>query len=163
MECKMERICKWIDGLCTAGAFLSAVFMALIVVLIVTEIILRAVFNASTLVAAEFSGYFLVVVVILGLGYTLQHNAHIRITLVWDRLPARWRKIFDGIVGSTSVIITIYALIYSILMVVDTYSLGMREDSLVETPLWIPQAVIPVGLFMLLLQLLAFIFRRLRS
>jgi len=159
----MDRICKWIEGLCNAGAFFSAVFMALIVILIMTEIILRAVFNASTLVGAEFSGYFLVVVVVLGLGYTLQHNAHIRITLIWNRLPARWKKIFDIAVSATSVVITCYALIYSIRMVYDTYSLGMREDSLVETPLWIPQAVIPVGLLMLLLQLLAFIFRRLRS
>jgi TRAP-type C4-dicarboxylate transport system permease small subunit len=159
----MDRICKWIEGLCNAGAFFSALFMALIVVLIMVEIILRAVFNASTLVAAEFSGYFLVVVVILGLGYTLQHKAHIRITLVWNRLPARWRKIFDIAVASTSLVITLYALVYSIRMVYDTYSLGMREDSLVETPLWIPQAVIPVGLLMLLLQLVAFIFRRLRS
>ncbi len=159
----MDRICKWIEGLCNAGAFFSAIFMALIVILIMVEIILRAGFNASTLVAAEFSGYFLVVVVVLGFGYTLQHKAHIRITLVWDRLSARWKKIFDVIVASTSLIITLYALIYSVRMVYDTYSLGMREDSLVETPLWIPQAVIPVGLLMLFLQLVAFILRRLRS
>jgi TRAP-type C4-dicarboxylate transport system permease small subunit len=159
----MDRICRSIEGLCNAGAFFSALFMALIVILIVAEIVLRALFNASTLVAAEFSGYFLVVVVVLGLGYTLQHNAHIRITLVWTRLPARWQKVVDIAVASTSVVITMYALVYSILMVVDTYSLGMREDSLVETPLWIPQTVIPVGLLMLLLQLVAFIFRRLRS
>jgi len=159
----MDRFQQWIEGLCRAGAFLSALFMGLIVLLIVVEIFLRSLFNASTLITAEYSGYFLVSVVALGLGYTMQHRAHIRITLIWDRLSSAMKRRIDILMGTISSAICLFAIYYSILMVYETYSLGMRADSIVETPLWIPQLSVPVGIFLLFLQLIALILRSLRS
>jgi TRAP-type C4-dicarboxylate transport system permease small subunit len=159
----MDRFQQWIEGLCRAGAFLSALFMGLIVLLIVVEIFLRSLFNASTLITAEYSGYFLVSVVALGLGYTMQHRAHIRITLIWDRLSSAMKRRIDILMGTISSAICLFAIYYSILMVYETYSLGMRADSIVETPLWIPQLAVPVGIFLLFLQLIALILRSLRS
>ncbi|MFW5932269.1 MAG: TRAP transporter small permease subunit [Desulfohalobiaceae bacterium] len=137
--------------------------MALIVLLIVVEIFLRTFLGFSTMVSSEFSGYLLVGVVSLGLAYTLQHEAHIRITLIWGNLPKKWQTRLDILVACTSILITCFALYHSILLVKDTYSLGMTADTMAKTPLWIPQAAIPAGLAMLLLQLINFILRRLRS
>ncbi|MFP4213557.1 MAG: TRAP transporter small permease subunit [Desulfohalobiaceae bacterium] len=159
----MIRVSAWIEGLCRAGAFLSALCMALIVLLIVVEIFLRTFLGFSTMVSSEFSGYLLVGVVSLGLAYTLQHEAHIRITLIWGNLPQKWQTRLDILVACTSILITCFALYHSILLVKDTYSLGMTADTMAKTPLWIPQAAIPAGLAMLLLQLINFILRRLRS
>ncbi|MGM0423730.1 MAG: TRAP transporter small permease subunit [Thermodesulfobacteriota bacterium] len=159
----MSRLSAWIEGLCRAGAFLSALCMALIVALIVLEIFLRTFLGFSTMVSSEFSGYLLVGVVSLGLAYTLQHEAHIRITLIWDNLPRTWQTRLDILVACTSVLVTCFALYHSILLVQETYSLGISADTMAETPLWIPQVAIPVGLGMLLLQLINFILRRLRS
>lgn len=157
------KLSAWIEGLCRTGAFISALCMALIVALIVLEIFLRTFLGFSTLVSSEFSGYLLVGVVCLGLAYTLQHEAHIRITLIWDNLPKKWQTRVDILVACTSILVTCFALYHSILLVHDTYSLGMTADTMAETPVWIPQAAIPVGLGMLILQLINFILRRLRS
>jgi len=159
----MDRIQTWIEGLCRAGAFLSALFMGLIVLLIMVEIAMRSLFNASTLITAEYSGYFLVSVVALGLGYTMQHRAHIRITLIWDRLSSAAQRTIDIIMASLSAAICLFAIYYSVLMVYETGTLGMQADSIMETPVWIPQLAVPVGIFLLFLQLVALILRSLRS
>jgi TRAP-type C4-dicarboxylate transport system permease small subunit len=157
------RFRQWLEGLCRAGAFLSALFMGIIVALIMVEIILRSIFNVSTLVASEFSGYMLVAVVALGLGYTMQHRSHIRITIFWDRFSDTWKRRADIILASLSAAICLFFLYYSVLMVYETYSLGMEADTISETPLWIPQTSIPIGLFLLFLQLVALIIRSARS
>jgi hypothetical protein len=48
-------------------------------------------------------------------------------------------------------------------MVYDTRELGMQADTIAETPLWIPQTFVPVGLLMLFVQLLGLIARRIRQ
>ncbi len=137
--------------------------MTLTVALIVVEIFIRWFLNLSTMVASEFSGYFLVSIVSFGLAYTLYHRAHIRITIFWDRFTEVWKRRVDIGAGILSAVITGFGLYYAILMVYDTYSLGMEADTMVETPLWIPQTAVPIGLFMLLLQLVYLILRSLRS
>lgn len=151
------------EGLSLGGAFLSALFMGLIVLLIVVEITLRTVAGASTFVASEYSGYFLVAVVVLGLAYTLREEAHIRITLVHSRLPRRWRRRVDVLVGLSSMVMTAFILVYAVLMVYETRALEMTADTISETPLWIPQVVIPVGLVLFLFQFAAFIAGRVRK
>ncbi|MFW6080394.1 MAG: TRAP transporter small permease subunit [Desulfosalsimonas sp.] len=159
----MSRVSALIEGLCRAGAFLSAICMAAIVILIVLEIFLRMFFGFSTMVSSEFSGYLLVSLVAMSLGYTLQHEAHIRITLIWGTLPPKWKNRVDIAVAAVSVAVTCFALYHSVLLVQQTYSRGMTADTISETPIWIPQTAIPVGLSLFLLQLVNFILRRLRQ
>ncbi|MCF8027234.1 MAG: TRAP transporter small permease [Desulfobacteraceae bacterium] len=159
----MSRVSAFIEGLCRAGAFLSAICMAAIVILIVMEIFLRMFLGFSTMVSSEFSGYLLVGLVAMSLGYTLQHEAHIRITLIWGVLPLKWKNRVDIAVAAVSVAVTGFALYHSVLLVQQTYSRGMTADSMSETPLWIPQTAIPLGLFLFLLQLVNFILRRVRQ
>ena len=56
-----------------------------------------------------------------------------------------------------------FALYHSILMVHDSYLLEMTADSISETPIYIPQIMIPVGLILFMLQLAAVFTRRLLS
>ena len=156
----MELLRKIIEGLSSGGAFLSSLFMVLIVVLIMLEIVLRATTGGSTLVAAEYSGYFLVALTVLGFAYTLKEEAHIRITLVRSRLSAPAQKALDIVVALVALAVTVYACSFAIDMVYDSYDLEMTADTISETELWIPQSVVPVGLGMLALQLVAYIIRR---
>ncbi|GAB6178485.1 TRAP transporter small permease [Desulfobaculum senezii] len=159
----MSRLIAALERLSVGGALLSAVFMGLTVLLIVVEILLRATSGASTFVASEYSGYFLVAIVVFGLGFTLKEEAHIRITLLHSRLSARWRKVVDVVVALTSMALTMYILVYSVQLVYETYSLEMTADTISETPLWIPQCAIPLGLAVFLLQFVAFIAGRVRK
>ncbi len=131
--------------------------------LIIFEIFLRSIFGVSTLVSSEFSGYLLVGIVAMGLAYTLKHEAHIRITLIWDNLPFNWKNRLDILVGSSSVLITCFIIYHALILVYKTQQRGVTADTMVQTPLWIPQTAIPIGFILLLLQLLNFVLRRIRS
>jgi len=137
--------------------------MILIVALILLEIFLRTFFKTSTLISDEYSAYFFVAVVMLGLSYTFKENGHIRITIILSRLSPKLEKIFDIWTSFIAFAISSFLFVYSLKMVVETYQLGMRADSIAETPIFIPQIVLPVGFFIFSLQILMRILRRIRK
>lgn len=163
MQKFLEKSIRCIDRACLAGGYAAAVFMLLIVLLITVEIFLRTFFHYSTMIADEYSAYFFVALVMLGLGLTLRDGAHIRITLLQTRLGEKAAVILEITAGLLALALCSFALYHSLIMVWDTFSLEMTADSISETPVWMPQAVIPLGFLLLDLQLLANFLRRLLS
>ncbi|WP_320174351.1 TRAP transporter small permease subunit [Maridesulfovibrio sp.] len=156
----MRAIIRLIEGLSIGGAFLSAAGMIFIVCLVVIEIFLRSVLNTSTLVSSEYGGYALVYLILTGLAYTMKENGLIRINLLTSHFSENGKRIADIISGLIGAALTAFALNYTVQMVYETWDLEMTADTIAETPLWIPQLAIPVGLALLLLQIIAFIARR---
>lgn len=154
-------IVRSIDACTLAGVRAASIFMVLIVLMILVEIVARTFFHASTLVADEYSAYFFVAVVMLGLAYTLRERGHIRITLLFSRFGPGTERALDITATLMAMALCTFALYHAGMMVYDTYSLDMTADSISETPIWIPQIVIPLGLLLFDLQLLAKLLRRL--
>jgi TRAP-type C4-dicarboxylate transport system permease small subunit len=159
----LNKIEKWIEKCSNIGALLSSVFMILIVALILIEIFLRTFFKTSTLISDEYSAYFFVAVVMLGLSYTFKENGHIRITIILSRLSPKIEKFFDIWTSLIAFLITSFLFYHSLRMVIDTFKLDMRADSIAETPIFIPQIVLPVGFLIFALQILIKIIRRIRE
>lgn len=153
---------NWVDKLSEVAGYISAIFMILIVILINAEIIVRSFFDSSTYIADEFSSYFLVAVVLLGLAYALKENAHIRVEVIRGRLPENGKRVFDIVGTLAGLVLTLFITYHSIIMVWDSYSLEITADSISETPLYLPQLMIPIGLLLFALQLIATLIRRLR-
>ena len=137
--------------------------MLSIVGLILVEIVLRTLFHTSTLISDEFSGYMMVATIMMGVSYTFAQGSHIRITIITERLHGRAAQGLDLIVTLAALALCSYALYHSLWMVQDTFSYRILADSLSETPLYIPQVMIPVGFLLLELQLVAHFLRRLLS
>ncbi len=156
----MRRAIQFIERLSLWGAALSAVFLTLIVLIIAVEIVLRSVFNTSTLIADEYSAYFFVGVVLLGLGFTLKEEAHIRITLVTTLVGERANRVLDLVSTLAAIAITTFALYHTSIMVFESWQLGMSADTISETPIYLSQMVIPAGLAMFDLQLAANFLKR---
>ena len=158
-----KKVLGAIDGLSYGAALASSFFMVVIVGLILVEILLRGVFNTSTLVADEYSAYFYTALVMLGLGHTLRQGGHIRITLLSARLGRGAARLLDLTALAVALALCSFALYHSVLMVYDGYVLKMNADSISETPIWIPQTLVPLGLALFDLQLAAEFLRRLLS
>lgn len=156
----MRRTIQFIERLSLWGASLSAVFLSLIVIIIAVEIVLRSVFNTSTLIADEYSAYFFVGVVLLGLGFTLKEEAHIRITLVTSLVGKTANQVLDLVSTLGAIAITTFALYHTSIMVFESWQLGMTADTISETPIYLSQMVIPAGLAMFDLQLAANFLKR---
>ncbi len=159
----MERLLRGIDTCSKVGAYLSSLAMLSIVGLILVEIVLRTLFHTSTLVSDEYSGYMMVATIMMGVSYTFAQGSHIRITIISERLHGRAAQGIDLIVTLAALVLCSYALYHSLWMVQDTFSYRILADSISETPLYIPQVMIPVGFLLLELQLVAHFLRRLLS
>jgi TRAP-type C4-dicarboxylate transport system permease small subunit len=90
----------------------------------------------------------------------MKEDGLIRINLLTSHFSANGKRIADIISGLLGAAITAFALKYAVSMVYETWDLEMTADTIAETPLWIPQLAIPVGLALLLIQIIAFIARR---
>jgi TRAP-type C4-dicarboxylate transport system permease small subunit len=157
----IEKVLKWVDACSKLGAYLSAGCMLAIVGLIVVEIICRSFFHVSTFIADEYSGYLMVAAVMAGLGFTLETDSHIKISILLVKVSPEPRRYIELMATLVAISITFFAFYHAVLMVYDTYSYDMLADSISETPLYIPQFLIPVGLLALMLQLVAQFIRRL--
>lgn len=157
----IEKVLRGVDTCSKVGAYLSVGCMLAIVSLIVVEIICRTFFHVSTFIADEYSGYLMVAAVLAGLGFTLETDSHIKITILLAKLSPEPRRYAELTATFIAIAITLFVFYHSVLMVYDTYSYDMLADSISETPLYIPQFLIPVGLLALMLQLVAQFIRRL--
>ncbi len=153
---------RWVHLISRFGGYGAAFFMLCIVLLILVEITVRTGWDSSTQIASEYSGYFMVALVLLGFAETFRSEAFIRIELLQPRLSPLGRRICELLAGVLSLGITLYALRYSIDMTRESWLLDMRADTMSETPFWIPQLAVPVGLALLALEILLYILRRVR-
>lgn len=143
------------------GAVISSLAAVGMVVLITVEVIGRAFFRFSTLLADEYSGYLLVAMAFLGLAYTTRGGGHIRADSVVRLLPPQARAwvITLGLV---------LALAFGLLLTIQTFGLVRGAFELQEraitvrrTLLFIPQLLMPAGLAIFCLVILRDIIRRL--
>ncbi|MEJ5347246.1 MAG: TRAP transporter small permease [Desulfosoma sp.] len=151
----MEKITPIVKKLSEIAVSISSVAMILIVLLILLEVFLRSFLNTSTMIADEYSAYLYVVLVFFGLGYTLGTDGHIRVKVILSRLRGRSQSLLDLWAAVAALALTGFALWYSILLVREAYSLEMVSETPSQTPMWIPQAAIPIGLILFLVPLLA--------
>jgi TRAP-type C4-dicarboxylate transport system permease small subunit len=143
-----------------AGAWVASALIIALVVLITVEIVGRSFFDTSTMLADEYSGYFYLALVYLGLAYTFDQNGHIRIRLLTDRLTRKGRKWADIFAGILTAIMLFYALVYSWRFMRESYTMEMVSEGVSETPLYLTQIPIVVGLGLFVLSVIAFVVRR---
>jgi TRAP-type C4-dicarboxylate transport system permease small subunit len=152
------RLLKAVELLSTAGAVLSGITFALMTLLILMEILLRTFFDKSTLIASEYSGYTLAAMIYLGMGFSFRQGAHIRITFLRERLggwPLHLLEITCTAIGS---LLCILSTLFLWDMVHTSYLRGTTAYTVAETTLWIPQAIILIGLVIMTLQIVAYLF-----
>ncbi len=152
-----NRLLRVVELLSAAGAALSGVAFTFMTLLILAEILLRTFFDKSTLIASEYSGYTLAAMIYLGLGYSFRQGAHIRITFLRERLKG-WTlhllEIACALVGS---LLCVLSTVFLWEMVQTSFQRGTIAYTVAETPLWMPQAIILVGLVIMTLQILAYL------
>jgi TRAP-type C4-dicarboxylate transport system permease small subunit len=136
-------------------AYLAAFVLAAIVLLILLEILLWNLFEVSTIVADEYSAYGLAVLVFLGAGYTLRMDGHIKITLVVNHVTPALSRFLKKLAPTVSTAFMIYLLYYLYKMTAATFRYQTTSGTLTGTLLWIPQAIMLIGVFAFFLQLVA--------
>lgn len=137
---KFNLLEKWMNGV---GVTIVAAMMLLVVV----NILGRYLFNSPFETTLEFTEFFMLAIVYLGLSYTQSRKANIVIDLLTVRLSRRGRAVCDLIAYLGC--FALFALIvwHGTRMFIDSYE--MREITMgrVELPVYPSKLLVPVGSF----------------
>ena len=148
-----------IDKLSKGSAYLAGFTLVSLVLLILTEIFLRSFFDISTMIADEYSGYLYLASIFLALAYAFSQDAHIRINIVTSRLSRKTNKKIDILAAIITLAVLAFTLYRTILFTYDSYELEMLSENVSETPLYLTQLAMPIGITIFMLVVVAFIFK----
>lgn len=132
-------------------------------ILVTAAVFARRLFGYPLVFSDEYSAYLMVFCVFVGGAYTLQQDAHVRVDIVAIRLKTRVRILFRIITSFCSLIYGIVLTWQTAKLVIYYEQIGHKASSIMETPTWIPAIAVPVGLFILTLQMVLGIVQEIRS
>jgi TRAP-type transport system small permease protein len=149
------RLLTVASRLSTAGAVMSGITFALMTFLVLTEVVLRTFFGTSTLVASEYSGYALSAMVYLAMGFSFKEGAHIRISFLRDRIHGLPKFIVEIFCHLFVAILCGLSSLYMWDMFLVSKARNLTAYTVAETPLYVPQFIVFLGLCVLTLQITA--------
>jgi len=149
----IDKISYWlhqIGGLC----------LLMIAILIMAEVFSRSLLNHSISITWEIGSYLLAASWFLAMGYTLRTDGHIRISLFNQILGEKGSWILDIIATFFGIVIT-FLIFYALFnyLSVDSFIRGKTSYTPMQTPLYIPQTVMAIGMLVFFLQMVMRFFR----
>lgn len=146
---------KSIAYLVYGGAAMGVASILILISMTFLNVMLRYFFRAPLFFAVEYSAYLFAVVVYMGFAYAMRTEAHVRVDLVSRLLPRRIREGLEVVYPLLALgLIGIY-FYYSWDLFVTSLEKHARARTIVETPLWIPQMFLWMGLTLFGLELVA--------
>lgn len=148
-----------IDRLARATGYVTAAMLFGMLLIICYDVMMRYVFNEPTIWVTDLSTYALMAISFLGLSYVLAKDGHIRVELLIANVsrPLRTRlELVTGWIGVLFVSVTTWQVV---LMAYDNYANKIRSNSLLTTPIYLPQIPIIIGLLIFGAALLAEVYR----
>lgn len=148
----LQSISRKISLASLIAAYVTAVMFGMLVILVMAEIIRRAVFGSSFLWTFELSSWLLVGIAFMGLAYTLKTGGHVRVTLVSSRLAPRGQNLLEIVLCGIGLAFTTYLATYIFRGMLSTYTMNVRGLSVLEPPIYVIWVAAFIGLCFFSLQ-----------
>ncbi|MCA0851148.1 TRAP transporter small permease [Salipiger thiooxidans] len=126
------------------GAATGAVLVAL-VSLVCLEALLRGGFNYSLGFAEELTGYGVVFMTLFGAALSLRRNAMFQVHFLLDTWPEGTRRWVIRAFVLIALVICVILIWKTKDLTLSSFSRGKFAPTVLRTPLWIPQIILPVG------------------
>lgn len=145
---------KAIESVSTVSGWLSGAGVYAMVFIVFIDVVLRYFIGKPLLFADEVSVYCMIYITFIGAALTMKRGAHIKVDILYSKLRKNARLWLDAVTLAVGTIIGAIATWQTALWVRYTYNFGFTSPGILETPMWIPMAIIPIGLFLWTLQYL---------
>jgi TRAP-type mannitol/chloroaromatic compound transport system permease small subunit len=150
----LKTVSRWIDILNEwVGRGVAWVTLALVVVIFV-DVVMRYLFNTSFVFTQELEWHLFGFIFLIGAGYTLLHDGHVRVDIIYQRLGLKGQAwinllgvIFFLIPGCLMVMITSWKFVANSFMIME----GSPDPGGIPFR-FIIKGCIPAGFFLLLIQ-----------
>lgn len=148
---------RWLDRwLKRLGEWASWLWLVLLVV-ICANVVMRYAFGEGRIEFEEIQWHLYATGFLLGLGYACQSDVHIRVDVLHERLPPRWRAWIE-LYGTLLLLFPFIALVlvFSVPFVQQSYELAEASQAPGGLPYrWAIKAMLPLGFLLLLLAAIA--------
>jgi TRAP-type C4-dicarboxylate transport system permease small subunit len=141
------------DLISKLAAYVAVLMLLLLTLLIFVSIIARSFFNNPLSFTEEVSAYLSVGIIALGLAHTLKEKGHIQVQIISSHFPSKLKRILDPI-------LVIIGFAWAVPLAVGALQFWYRNWTEevtswggLQIPVWIPSLVLPLGCFILLLQM----------
>ena len=152
----LESFIKWIG-------YLAGTMLAVLIVLVVYDATMRYLFQSGSIALQELEWHLFDVVIMLGIAYTLQRAAHVRVDIFYDQYSDRVRHIIN-IIG-----IIFFILPFSLLIIYVGFDFVMISFSQMEASSdpgglsyrFLVKALMPLAFVLLIVQSLSELYKEL--
>jgi len=151
----MKTLIKAIDTVNNFFGNLGAWICFLMVLVVVYEVVSRYIFNAPTLWSMEINQYLFCAMLMLGAGYCLMQDGHVRVDLFYPRMSPKTQAIVEM---CTYPLAIIFCAILVWLGGEEFWAAVVehrKSDSVMAFHVWPVWLVVPLGGFLLGMQILA--------
>ncbi|MBA7522679.1 hypothetical protein ES705_14799 [subsurface metagenome] len=155
---KLDRISCFMSKI---SFTISCALVAIIAVVIFAYIIDRKFIGYVSLSVEEWSGFALIPITFLGLGYSLRRNRGIYVDLITTKLSPKTQTFLEIVFAVFSFFILISMLSASFEWFDYTLGYAVRSRGPTRLPLWIPSVTIILGLSVYLIDMFFYFFFRL--
>lgn len=151
----IEAYLRFTDWLNAKFAWIVAFLMVPMLGIMIWEIMMRYLFNSPSHWAYEISLFAFGAYIVLGGAYTLLSGGHVNVDIFWGRLSPRGRAILDVVTSAFSFLFLGVLFWTSLQLTINSWQMGETTMSHWK-PIYYPlRTTVPVGCFLLLMQVLA--------
>jgi TRAP-type C4-dicarboxylate transport system permease small subunit len=147
----------WFDRITRVLAIVAGGLFLLCAIYIVVDILSRATLGTAPLGGREVSTYVLASGVAWSVAFTFRRRGHIRIDVVFFLLPNKLQTIFDIVATAIMEIFAFALSYYSWELSLTSFWQGAKSVTSLQTPLFIPQALMALGFTTLAIEVLLFL------
>ena len=152
----LRRLAGGIDALVDAAGRLVAWVMLALVLLMSANVLLRYLFSIGSVAAQELEWHLMSPIVLVGMAYALLHDGHLRVALIYAKLPTRARLAVNLIASLIGVVFSGLVIWLGWKYVLQSYAIDEGSPDPGGLPhRFILKAFIPLGFALLLLYSIA--------
>ncbi len=134
--------------------YLSGLGILAMSLILFYEVIARYCFDAPTIWVQEVSVYLFMWSMLAGASYTLMLGKHVRIDLIFDRLPPRVQNLLDIVTSFVGMAFCAIVTHQAYLMIAGSIRYNKLSATILRVPMWLVQLPLFLGFLLLTFQFL---------
>jgi TRAP-type C4-dicarboxylate transport system permease small subunit len=148
------KITRWYRHFCTFFGVIAGLTILVMMLSTTIDTTLRYLFSRPIPGVFELNEVLLVVCVFLGLAWTQIERGHIRVVLILRKLPPKWIVVVDLLVWVICFVLITFFGIQSAKEALHSFHIHEFRWGSVQMPIWWAKALVPIGFWMMSLQLI---------
>ncbi len=139
---------------------IASAAIVIMVFLVVLEVLLRTAIGFSFGFVDELVSYLVVLITFFGVCITFRNKALFKVEMFYAKLSRKSRRALDIVHSALSLLLCLPLIYYAFFLISSSFKRGTVSPTKLETPLYIPQLIIPAGLIILAIFIIDFAWSR---